>query len=110
MKEPDLFDTIKVANWKTQNAVNQKAVETVPAPKVSQEETSIERVRNFVLTHKEFTNGEIADYMRYHPGGLSWRTRLSDCRKELIARGGSLDCVPVNTQHGIYKYVVELPK
>ena len=37
MKEPDLFDTIKVANWKTQNAVNQKAVETVPAPKVSQE-------------------------------------------------------------------------
>ena len=108
MPETDIFDTVRVSNWKTQNEINQKSVKKDKP--VSQEETSLERVRNFVLSHKEFTNGEIDEFMNHKPGQLSWRTRLSDIRKELVMRGGSLDCIPVNAKRGIYKYVVELPK
>ena len=73
-----------------------------PAKKV----TSLSIVRDFILSRKEFTNAEIDDYMECKPGQLSWRTRISDVRKELELEGGSLDCVPVDARHGLYKYIV----
>ena len=36
MPETDIFDTVRVSNWKTQNEVNQKSVKK-ELPKVSQE-------------------------------------------------------------------------
>ena len=70
-------------------------------------ETSISRVRDFVLSHKEFTNVEIDNYMQFHKGQLSWRTRISDVRKELEAKGGGLDCIPIDVKNGLYKYIVK---
>jgi len=73
----------------------------------SKKVTSLSIVRDFILSRKEFTNAEIDDYMDKRTGQLSWRTRLSDVRKELAEEGGKLRCVPVDTKRGLYKYLVE---
>ena len=71
-----------------------------------QKETAISRVRDFILSRGIATNGEINDHMRGHPGQLSWRTRISNIRKEVEAKGGRLDCMPIDTKHGLYVYKV----
>lgn len=69
--------------------------------------TGKERLKEFLFLKGEATNAEIAEYMRYHPDALSWRTRVSDIRKELQLNGGDIICVHI--KKGIYLYKVIFP-
>jgi len=56
----------------------------------------------------EATNAQIAEFMRGSKGQLSWGQRLREIRKELIAKGGDLECKEIKP--GIYLYKVILPE
>jgi hypothetical protein len=71
--------------------------------------TALERVREYIMTHPEFRNVDIVEFMRFHSGQLSVRTRISDVGKELKAKGGKLISEKVRGQMGVYQYKVILP-
>ena len=73
-------------------------------------EKAVDRVRDFIMERMIATNAEINEYMRGHTGQLSWRTRISDIRKEIELKGGRLDCLPVDARHGLYVYKVVYPQ
>ena len=66
------------------------------------------KIKNFLLQRGQALNHEIAEYMRFQPGALSWRTRVSDIRKELQAQGGDLTCKEL--RKGIYLYKIIRPQ
>lgn len=70
--------------------------------------SSKSRLWQYLLVKGEATNAQIADFMRGSKGQLSWGQRIRELRKELIAKGGSLECSEI--KRGIYLYKVIPPE
>ena len=68
--------------------------------------SSKSKIYNFLISKGgEATNTEIADFMRYKRGSLSWGQRLRDIRKEMKIKGGDLICKEIRTGYYLYKLV-----
>jgi hypothetical protein len=68
--------------------------------------SSKSEIYNFLVSKGgETTNTEIAEFMRYKKGSLSWGQRLRDIRKDMKAKGGDLICREIRTGYYLYKLI-----